>query len=156
MKLKLSDWASIAEIVGATAVVFSLIYVGYQIKANTIEVRATNRQQLISRSLSATHTAASSPDLAVALAKAAEGASLNPQELAQYRYFVRGMQYDIQEAYLLYTEGRLGEPYWLTRAEIFKTYMEASYGRETYRQLKAKNLLHAEFVQWADKVVSDE
>jgi hypothetical protein len=44
---RLSDWASIAEVVSAVAIVLSLLYVGYQIRENTIEVRETNRQQLI-------------------------------------------------------------------------------------------------------------
>jgi hypothetical protein len=150
-KLRLSDWASIAEVIGAVALVISLIYVGYQIKANTIEVRATNRQELVSRSLIATHTAASSPELARALAKAAEGETLTTLEMAQYTYFVRGMQYDIQEAYLLYIEGRLDEAYWLTRASIFKAYMETSGGREVYSRHKALGVLHADFVRWADQ-----
>ena len=41
-KLSLSDWASLAEIVGALAVVISLVYVGVQISENTIEVREAN------------------------------------------------------------------------------------------------------------------
>ena len=103
----------------------------------------------------ATHTAASSPALAVALTKAAEGATLTPQELSQYTYFVRGMQYDIQEAYLLYIEGRLDEAYWQTRAAIFRAYMEASADREVYRQGKALDLLHTDFVAWADQVLGE-
>jgi hypothetical protein len=154
-KLRLSDWASIAEVIGAMAVVISLIYVGFQIKANTIEVRATNRQELVSRSLIATHTAASSPELAGALAKAAEGAPLTPVELAQYRYFVRGMQYDIQEAYLLYHEGLLDEAYWLTRASKFRAYMQSSNGREVYKRHKTLGVLHADFVRWADQVLDE-
>lgn len=35
MKLKLSDWASIAEVVGAIAIVISLIYVGVQVNDST-------------------------------------------------------------------------------------------------------------------------
>jgi hypothetical protein len=82
---------------------------GYQIKANTVELRATNRQALVSRS----------------------------------------------EAYLLYIEGRLDDAYWQTRASIFRTYMEASAGREVYRQGKAPGLLHTDFVDWADQVLDE-
>ena len=38
---KLSDWASIAEIIGAVAVVVSLIYVGLQVNDNTSAIRST-------------------------------------------------------------------------------------------------------------------
>ena len=152
-KLGLSDWASIAEVIGALAVVISLVYVGIQIKANTIEVRATNRQHLVSRSLAATHNAASNPELASSLTKASAGETLTQSEVAQYTYFVRGMQYDIQEAYLLYVEGRLDEPYWLTRASLFRAYMNTSAARAVYERDKALGVLHADFVRWADQVL---
>jgi hypothetical protein len=40
MKLKLSDWASIAEVVGALAIVISLVYVGIQVKDSSRAVRS--------------------------------------------------------------------------------------------------------------------
>lgn len=45
----LSDWASIAEIVGALAVVVSPLYVGYKINRNTRVSLASNRQEIASR-----------------------------------------------------------------------------------------------------------
>ena len=40
MRLKLSEWASVAEIVGAAAVIISLAYVGYQVNDNTSAIRS--------------------------------------------------------------------------------------------------------------------
>ena len=40
MKLKLSEWANVAEIVGAAAVIISLVYVGYQVNDNTSAIRS--------------------------------------------------------------------------------------------------------------------
>lgn len=40
MKLKLSEWANIAEIIGAFAVVISLIYVGIQVNDSAGAVRS--------------------------------------------------------------------------------------------------------------------
>ena len=40
MDQKLSDWASIAEIIGALAIVISLIYVGVQVNDSTRAVRS--------------------------------------------------------------------------------------------------------------------
>ena len=42
MKLKLSDFANIAEVIGAVAVVVSLIYVGMQVNDSTRAVRAAS------------------------------------------------------------------------------------------------------------------
>lgn len=38
--MKLTEWASVAEIAGAVAVVISLIYVGYQVNDNTSSIRS--------------------------------------------------------------------------------------------------------------------
>jgi len=40
MKIKLAEWASIAEILGAVAIVISLLFVGFQISDGTRETRA--------------------------------------------------------------------------------------------------------------------
>ena len=40
MRLKLSEWASVAEILGAVALIVSLIYVGYQVNLNTSAIRS--------------------------------------------------------------------------------------------------------------------
>ncbi len=40
MRLKLSEWASVAEIAGAFAVIVSLVYVGYQVNDNTSAIRS--------------------------------------------------------------------------------------------------------------------
>jgi hypothetical protein len=44
MRLKLTDWASIAEIIAAIGVVFSLIFVGLQINDGNQETRAATLQ----------------------------------------------------------------------------------------------------------------
>jgi len=40
VRLKLSEWANVAEILGAVAVIVSLIYVGYQVNVNTSAIRS--------------------------------------------------------------------------------------------------------------------
>ena len=44
MKWKLSDWASIAEIIAAIGVILSLIFVGQQISEGNLETRAATNQ----------------------------------------------------------------------------------------------------------------
>ena len=150
-KLRLTEWASIAEVVGAFGVVISLIYVGVQVRGNTEEVRATNRQQLIDRAHSATNGAATSPELAAALAKLANGETLTPAELVQYGYFVRGLIYDVQEAFLLRQEERLDENYWRTRSALFESMMTREAARNVYDRDKDLGVLHVDFVFWADQ-----
>jgi len=40
MKRTLQDWANFAEIIGNVAIIFSFVFVGFQISANTKEMRA--------------------------------------------------------------------------------------------------------------------
>ena len=44
MKIKLSEWASVAEILGAVAIVISLFFVGFQISDGNNETRAATTQ----------------------------------------------------------------------------------------------------------------
>ena len=45
--MKLSEWAHIAEITSAIAVVISLIYIGLEINQNTVAVKANTHQSMI-------------------------------------------------------------------------------------------------------------
>ena len=45
--MKLSEWAHIAEITSAIAVVISLIYIGLEVNQNTAAVRASTHQSMI-------------------------------------------------------------------------------------------------------------
>jgi len=155
MNQKLSEWASVAELVSAIAVVVSLLYVGFQINQNTNEVRAANRQQLVSRAHSAVTAIATSPELAGIMAKVGEGSTLTSTELSQYGYLVRGVLYDVQEAYLLYQEGRLGEEYWNTRAALVEAYLAQTPARNVYHRDKSLGALHPEFVQWLDSALEE-
>jgi hypothetical protein len=155
-KLTLAELANIAEVVGAVAVVLSLLYVGYQVKQNTSEVRATNRQQLVGRAHTATQNMAGNPQLADVLTRAFNGSELTDSEATQFSYIVRGVLYDVQEAYLLYREGRLDQEYWDTRAALFSVYLRQDTARALYRRDRDLGLLHADFARWADSVTEGE
>jgi hypothetical protein len=150
-KLRLTEWASIAEVIGAIGVVLSLIYVGIQVRANTDEIRATNRQQLIGRAHAATNGVATSPELAATMAKLSNGAVLTPGEQVQYGFFARGLIYDVQEAFLLRQEERLDENYWQTRSALFGSFVRQDAVRSIYERDKELGILHKDFVYWADQ-----
>jgi hypothetical protein len=64
MRLRLSEWAHIAEIVGAAAAVASLVFVGFQLRENTREVRAATFQAVADTDLSLLQDLARSKELA--------------------------------------------------------------------------------------------
>jgi len=152
-KLTLADWANIGEIIGAIAVVISLVYVGVQIRENTEEMRAANRQQLIGRAHEATAGFALSPELSAVMAKVAAGDSLTSGEQVQYGYSIRSMLYDVQEALVLNREGRLDDAYWETRAAVARSYMSSPLARAVYERDKALGTLLPVFVAWMDESI---
>jgi hypothetical protein len=44
--MSLQDWSNIAQVIGALAVVISLVYVGFQVKRNTSAVRSATAQAI--------------------------------------------------------------------------------------------------------------
>ncbi len=152
-KLSLSEWANIAEVVGAAAVVVSLIYVGVQVGENTAEMRATNRQQLVGRAHQATISFALDPGLSEILAKVQNSDPLTDAESIQYGYLIRAVLYDVQEAFVLNQEGRLDDAYWATRAAVARAYMAQPPARQIYERDKALGTLLPEFTDWVERSV---
>ena len=153
---RLSEWANVAEVISAVAVIVSLLYVGYQINENTAEIRAANRQELVNRSHTATMGFATSPELSGVMAKVAAGEALDQVEETQYAYAVRTVLYDVQEAFLLHQEGRLDEGYWKTRHALISEYLSKPAASEIYDQIRSRGLLHGEFVRWVDGVIGHD
>ena len=148
--MKLQEYALIAEITSAVAVVISLLFVGYQLNENTEEIRASNRQEVTSMAMSATLSASSNPELALAIAKSSEGEELSMSELSQYGYFIRGMLLDIQNAYLLNQEGRLDAQYWNTRSALVRSYLRQPLALSVYERDKNLGTLDSRFTDWLD------
>ena len=97
-----------------------------------------------------------SPEISEVVTKATEGATLTPVERTQFGYIVRTVLYDVQEAYLLHSEGRLDEAYWNTRASIILAYLEAAPARDIYQRDSSIGALHPDFVQWLDGAIEEQ
>jgi hypothetical protein len=62
-KLTLTDWAQLAEIIAAVAVVISLIYVGAGLRANTAAIRSASVQAITNTSVALLTAQTTSADL---------------------------------------------------------------------------------------------
>ena len=82
-KRTLQDWASIAEIFGAVAIVASLIYVAFEIRENTRALQVASRQALASGDLAYFQTAIDPTIVAQALDKHRRGVELNDLDESQ-------------------------------------------------------------------------
>jgi len=79
----LQDWASIAEITGAVAIIFSLIYVGFELRENTRAVEAQTRQAFSDQDMTFFETALDPSVVAMAVAKRQAGEPLSYLEQSQ-------------------------------------------------------------------------
>ena len=110
MKLKLKDFASIAEVIGAIAIFISLIYVGIQVNDSTRAVRSATANELAA-SLTAGYIAVGIDPKAsqVLLDGFTNPESLSREETAQFVYITHGLFLQYQAAYYLSQEGTLDE-----------------------------------------------
>ena len=127
MKQKLADWASIAEITGAAAIVVSLVFVGFQIRENTIATQSATFQEHLGFEISVLNTVASDPTLSRLYLQTAEGlplTELDGDEEAQATW-IWTATYRLWEGYFLqYRQGMMSEDGWAAREPTIRLLSE--------------------------------
>jgi len=108
LRLKLSEMASIAEVIGAIAVVLSLVYVGVQVTDSTRAVRSAAANETAS-ALSAWYSQLGTNQQAsqVFIDAMTNPESLSREELFQFVVQFHGLMLEYQAAYYLSQEGTL-------------------------------------------------
>ena len=96
---------AIAEVIGAIAVVLSLIYVATQIKQNTEASRAQSINQINGQYGALMSQIAMNGDLAQIYRKATDGEELQPDESVRYTAYLSAFFAFIEEIYLLHRSG---------------------------------------------------
>jgi hypothetical protein len=100
---------AIGEIVGATAVVMTLVYVAIQIKQSTTTSRAQAISQVNSQWRVLMGQIATNEGLAKIYRKATEGGDLGPDETVQYTAYMSAFFAYLEEVYLLQQAGAYDE-----------------------------------------------
>ena len=108
MKLKLHDLASIAEVIGAIAIVVSLIYVGVQVNDSTRAVRSATAIET-SAAISSWYAEVGSNSEAtrILLNVMNDPESVPREEALQFVYMIHGLMTQYQTAYYLSEEQTL-------------------------------------------------
>jgi hypothetical protein len=153
MKMKLKKWASLAEIIGAVAVVVSLVYVGIQV----------NDSAGASRSAAANDANVALQQWYMQVAQGKETSStvfrglvseqaLQDEEEFQFLMMTHGFFLAVQNSYLLAEEGTID-------LELRNSLVNAIGGinrlpgMERYWRQR-KSYLHADFAKWVELVLS--
>ena len=108
MKLKLSDVASFAEIIGAAAIVVSLIYVGIQVQDSTRAVRSATANETTAALTTWYREIGTDPDAGrIFLDGMTNPELLSREEFFRFIFLAHSIMLEFQAAYYLAQEGTL-------------------------------------------------
>ena len=135
MKEKLQDYALIAEIVGAIAVVISLIYVGLGVRQNTDAIQVANHQALVAMDMEK-NSWLRDPNFAAIYDKAREDMSnLSTIEFRQYSTFIADTLNAWEFAFITHNNGAMDDTIWNGWDGFYRSEIET----EGYRQFWENN-----------------
>ncbi len=111
------DWGNrkvttLIEIAGATTVILSLIFVGYELRQNTAAVQAATLQALTDGAQQYLHLLASNPELAAIRLKTRNSEELTDIEAERWRQLRRARWTRFQNAFSQFRRGTLDQEDW--------------------------------------------
>ena len=114
---------SIAELIGAVAVVGSLIYLAVQIKSGTKTLRTSTRDLTFQHLMEWNHSLLQDPDLAYIFQKGCGNfESLNDNDKARFIHAAFGFYKVFESPYLHYLDGSIGEEAWAYNQNLLYAY----------------------------------
>lgn len=121
----------VAELVAAIAVVFSLVFVGIQIRDNTIASEAATYQESIAYDMDLLLTIGSSREVSrVYFAFVNDPDSLDGDELLQGRTLLTASVRNFENLYVQHEAGMLSDEAWATREPLIRNMLlSAGFGR---------------------------
>ena len=145
---------AIGEIVGATAVVVTLIYLTTQIRQNTRQLASTSLQGLADRAENRLLLLASNPEFAKAGFKFFnEPESMSEVEAAQMGFWIAAWMTDLEETYRQFKLGTVSAPTMDARVRNFRSLCETQVGRMTWDQSHGN--CEPDFVEWLEHQLLD-
>jgi len=109
-KLSLSEWASVAEVFGAVAVVVTLIYVGLEVNDSARAVRSASATDMASQAHDWYLEVAMDPAARALMLKGQNDPdSLTPEERLGFMYMIHAFAVVVQNSWYLAQEGTLDE-----------------------------------------------
>ena len=153
-KFGLGDWANVAEILAATGVIISLIFVGLQLQNNTEATEAATRAAINQKDMEYLSLRLDSSVLATANAKLDNGEALSPLEESQlvHQEYVNFISFE--HSFYQYRKGVLEEEEWLRHENIVRLQIE----RSSHAQImwaRKRHTFTTPFQELVDPFVSD-
>jgi hypothetical protein len=133
--MNLNDFANLAQVIGAMAVVVSLIYVALQIRQNTAAIRSATAQSVHEHFASWYHLLASDAALAqVVIDGLKDYHSLSEKDKARFvAVFMAFLSYS-QNAFIKWQQGLFAPALWLGWEQLIMNLAGAPGGREFWKE----------------------
>lgn len=150
--LKLNEWSAVAEIVSAAAVTVSLIFVGMQIKDNTVASKAATFQSSVGYDIAILNTIGASPDNArVFLTYRDDPDSLENDELSQGQMLFTSTLRHLENIYLQHEAGMLSDEGWSTRGQFLRNIVRTRGFAKFVNGPNARNF-SGNFIDYAKRI----
>ena len=147
--MTIQDLGAIGEIVGAIAVVVTLIYLARQIRQNNELLRSESRQALVENDL--TSLEANLENSAV-FAKFVQNQSLSPEEQLRISFMFSLDLRNREFEYFQYTNGLLDEETWLSYRQVILINHSSESGRKWWDQI-GRNIVDPKFAEQVDELL---
>ncbi len=151
MKMKLKQWASFAEIIGAFAVVISLVYVGMQVNDSAGAVRSASANDAnVALQAFYLQVGADRETSSIVYRGLMSEQALTNEEEYQFLMMLHGAFLGFQNSYLLAEEGTIDEEL-LNSLNTTIANIHRLPGLKRYWRQR-RSYLHSGFVEWVDRV----
>jgi len=151
--MNIQDLGALAEVVGAIAVVISLVYVGIQIRKNTYESRISRAQYLMDANSDLNALVAGSVDLSrVARIGIQDFQALNEDEQFQFSMLFFSVMNKYDFAYHQVLDGELEKKYWQKMSFELPLYVSLPGMNEWWQRDKTR--FSPEFIDHVERGVA--
>lgn len=151
MKKTLQEYALIAEIVGAVAVVVSLVYVGLSVQQNTKAIQVANHQALVAMDLDKNSWLRDSEFAAIYEKARQDMDTLSLAESRQYLTFVADTMNAWEFAFITHNNGAIDETIWNGWDIFYRTEMSTNGFQQFW---KDKPTFSSDFVVYVNSVMT--
>jgi hypothetical protein len=151
----LSKTHQVGELIAAIAVVISLIFVGIQIRDNTIASKAATYQETVAYDMQLLLTVGSTPDVArVFFTFVGDPSSLDENEFLQGRSLFTASIRNFENLYVQHEAGMLSDEAWATREPLIRNIILSPGFGDLIRGSTGRNMSGPFFV-YAQELRSD-
>ena len=156
--MKSGDWKSTAELIGISAIVASLIFVGLQMRQSQEIALSQAHSARSGTVIEQIMSVANNPYYLSALAKRAAG---NPDKVTPIEYqalmqVANGAMYSIEDAFYQHRKGFLSDEHWNASRATLKWFMSGEahiQTRESYE--RNPSVWSSEFQQVVDEIIRE-